>query len=144
MYSHAAASMYGQPQPAYGSPHAFHQQSSMYANQYHHQPQYPHIPQPQPSQYHHHFDPAAFRKHYMDQLAGLTFNSRAIIETLVMLAQNNSRYADIVVSCIDMHIRKVSFHPLCRRRAASVTRASVNIILVHRRDFAVLVSTRIP
>lgn len=107
MYSHAAASMYGQPQPAYGSPHAFHQQSSLYANQYHHQIQYPHIPQPQPSQYHHHFDPAAFRKHYMDQLAGLTFNSRAIIETLVMLAQNNSRYADIVVSCIDTHIRKV-------------------------------------
>lgn len=98
--------MYGQPQPAYGSAHAFHRQNSFYGNQYHQQHQYPQIPQPPPPQYHH-FDPAAFRKHYMDQLAGLTFNSRAIIENLVMLAQNNSRYADIIVSCIDTHIRKV-------------------------------------
>ncbi|KAH6915345.1 hypothetical protein BKA70DRAFT_1093916 [Coprinopsis sp. MPI-PUGE-AT-0042] len=100
--------MYGQPQAAYGSAHAFPQQSSFYANQYQQQQQhqYSHIPQPPPAQYHH-FDPAAFRKHYMDQLAGLTFNSRAIIENLVMLAQNNSRSADIIVSCIDAHIRKV-------------------------------------
>jgi hypothetical protein len=73
----------------------------------------------------------------MDQLAGLTFNSRAIIETLVMLAQNNSRYADIIVSCVDAHIRKVSL--FCCHRAGD---AWICPLRIHRG--ICIVSTCIP
>lgn len=44
----------------------------------------------------------------MRSLSELTFNSRPVIQNLSNVAADNLRYADIVVSCIDEHIRRVS------------------------------------
>jgi pre-mRNA cleavage complex 2 protein Pcf11 len=54
------------------------------------------------------YDPNAFRQFYMAQLTALTFNSRHIIQNLSMIAQEYVRMSDIVVQCIEMHIRRVS------------------------------------
>ncbi|KIJ56625.1 hypothetical protein M422DRAFT_22777 [Sphaerobolus stellatus SS14] len=53
------------------------------------------------------YDPNAFRQFYAGQLTTLTFNSRPIIQSLSMLAQEYSRMSDIVVQCIEGHIRRV-------------------------------------
>ena len=60
-------------------------------------------------------DPNMFRRDYITRLSNLTVNSRPIIQNLSMIAQDYSRYADIVVQCIDQHIRRVSHRstPLC-------------------------------
>lgn len=55
-------------------------------------------------------DPVSFRRDYMGRLAELTVNSRPIIQNLSMVAQEYSRYADVVTECIEQHIRRVSFH----------------------------------
>lgn len=69
-------------------------------------------PPPPPTPQHVYYaDPDYFRRDYVARLADLTVNSRPIIQTLSMIAQEYSRYADIVVSCIEQHIRRVS-HPL--------------------------------
>ncbi|EJF61180.1 hypothetical protein DICSQDRAFT_86616 [Dichomitus squalens LYAD-421 SS1] len=65
---------------------------------------YPPPPAPQPV---FHLDPNMFRRDYMTRLANLTVNSRPIIQTLSLIAQDYSRYADVVVQCIEQHIRRV-------------------------------------
>ena len=67
---------------------------------------YPHPPPPQPP---YHVDPHSFRRDYTSQLAELTVNSRPIIQNLSMIAQGHSHLADVVVQCIEAHIRRVSF-----------------------------------
>ncbi|KAH9938216.1 uncharacterized protein B0H18DRAFT_966113 [Fomitopsis serialis] len=54
-----------------------------------------------------HVDPTSFRRDYSTRLAELTVNSRPIIQTLSMIAQDYTRFADIVVQCIESHIRRV-------------------------------------
>ncbi|KAG9317423.1 hypothetical protein JVU11DRAFT_1622 [Chiua virens] len=62
-------------------------------------------PQPAPPVYH--VDPNSFRRDFTARLAELTINSRPIIQTLSMFAQEYSRWADVVAQCIDAHIRRV-------------------------------------
>ncbi|KAI0952130.1 hypothetical protein AcV7_008030 [Taiwanofungus camphoratus] len=54
-----------------------------------------------------HLDPNMFRRDYMSRLGELTVNSRPIIQNLSMIAQEYSRYAEIVVQSIEAHIRRV-------------------------------------
>ena len=61
-------------------------------------------PPPQPV----YLDPHMFRRDYMARLANLTVNSRPIIQSLSMIAQDYSRFAEIVVQCVEQHIRRVS------------------------------------
>ncbi|TFK29396.1 hypothetical protein FA15DRAFT_664345 [Coprinopsis marcescibilis] len=103
-----AANMYGQP-PFGGHGPAFHPPpvNNYYASSSQYQqymPPPPPVHQP-PTLFH--VDPNEFRKHYVANLAELTFNSRTIIQELSLLAQNYSRYADIVVSSVESHIRRV-------------------------------------
>ncbi|KAI0723239.1 hypothetical protein C8Q76DRAFT_646524 [Earliella scabrosa] len=54
-----------------------------------------------------HVDPNMFRRDYASRLAALTVNSRPIIQSLSMIAQDYSRFADVVVQCIEQHLRRV-------------------------------------
>ncbi|KAI0770816.1 hypothetical protein BC629DRAFT_1583389 [Irpex lacteus] len=51
-------------------------------------------------------DPTHFRRDYTARLGQLTFNSRPHIQSLSMIAQDYTRYADIVVQCVEQHIRR--------------------------------------
>ena len=86
-------------------------------------------PVPQPV---YHVDANMFRRDYMTRLSNLTVNSRPIIQSLSMIAQDYSRFADVVVQCIEQHLRRVSLvfrrlvdsypaplHPLYRLHCAS-------------------------
>ncbi|PBK59507.1 hypothetical protein ARMSODRAFT_899170 [Armillaria solidipes] len=53
----------------------------------------------------HHHDPASFRKEFTNCLAELSFNSRPIIQGLATIARDHTRFADVVVECIENHIR---------------------------------------
>lgn len=53
-------------------------------------------------------DPTSFRQDYMGRLSQLEFNSRPIIQSLSMIAQDYARWADIVAQCLEDHIRMVS------------------------------------
>ncbi|CDO71284.1 hypothetical protein BN946_scf184908.g41 [Trametes cinnabarina] len=65
-------------------------------------------PPPPPSQsVYQFFDPNTFRRDYVTRLSNLTVNSRPIIQNLSMVAQEYTRFADVVVQCIDQHIRRV-------------------------------------
>lgn len=101
--------LYGQP--SYGGPSYSSPPPAPYSQIYH-QP-----PPPAPSTYH--VDAASFRREYMTRLSELTFNSRPMIQHLSMLAQDSSRFADIVAQCIEGHIRRVShsyiLYYLCER-----------------------------
>jgi hypothetical protein len=66
----------------------------------------PHHHWPTPSLYQ--LDPTSFRREYTALLSELTVNSRPIIQNLSMIAQECSRWAEVVVQCIEAHIRKVS------------------------------------
>ncbi|EIW62016.1 uncharacterized protein TRAVEDRAFT_57146 [Trametes versicolor FP-101664 SS1] len=66
---------------------------------------YPPPPAPQPV--YQHFDPNTFRRDYATRLSNLTVNSRPIIQSLSMIAQEFTRFADVVVQCIEQHIRRV-------------------------------------
>jgi len=68
---------------------------------------------PQPSHASLH-DPNGFRQFYTAQLTALTFNSRHIIQNLSMIAQESTRMSDIVVQCVESHIRRVSLLVLSR------------------------------
>ena len=73
----------------------------------------PHQPPPQPPYYGvtqamFYADPTHFRRDYAARLGQLTFNSRPHIQSLSMIAQDYTRYADIVVQCVEQHIRRVS------------------------------------
>lgn len=74
------------------------------------QPFYHQPPPPPPapvSQPFYHVDPVTFRRDYSTRLAELTVNSRPIIQSLSMLAQDYSQYSSIVAQCLEAHIRKV-------------------------------------
>ncbi|KAF8138431.1 hypothetical protein EV363DRAFT_1313919 [Boletus edulis] len=94
-------SMYSQPPTTYGQVTfpAPSYQSALAAYSY----QQP--PLPAPPIYH--VDPNSFRRDFAARLAELTINSRPIIQTLSMFAQEYSRWADVVAQCIDSHIRRV-------------------------------------
>ncbi|GBE79674.1 hypothetical protein BKA93DRAFT_758248 [Sparassis latifolia] len=62
---------------------------------------------PSPVQPFYHVDPNTFRRDYMSRLSSLTINSRPIIQNLSMIAQEHSRFAEIVAQCIEAHIRRV-------------------------------------
>ncbi|KZT74323.1 hypothetical protein DAEQUDRAFT_807469 [Daedalea quercina L-15889] len=96
LYPQAQSQGYGAmayPPQGYGQP-------SLYAPP----PAYNYAPPAQPV---FHVDPTSFRREYSARLAELTVNSRPIIQSLSMLAQDYSRFADIVVQCIENHIRRV-------------------------------------
>ena len=88
--------LYGQP--SYGGPSYSSPRPASYSQFYHQ-------PAPPPT---YTVDAASFRREYMTRLAELTFNSRPMIQHLSMLAQDSSRFADIVAQCIEEHIRTVS------------------------------------
>jgi pre-mRNA cleavage complex 2 protein Pcf11 len=78
------------------------------------QPPFPHAYPPQPPSYAlpsppiYPIDPTSFRSDYTARLAGLTDNSRLIIQGLSMYAHDFSRWGDVVTQCIEAHIRRVS------------------------------------
>ncbi|KAJ6628728.1 hypothetical protein B0H10DRAFT_1989023 [Mycena sp. CBHHK59/15] len=84
----------------YGPP-TFPQQPAFSSYPSYYQPQ----PPPPPPVYHP--DPVTFRRDYSNQLAELKVNSRPIIQNLSMIAQEFSRFADIVAQCLEAHIRRV-------------------------------------
>ena len=95
-------SVYSHPQSsAYGQPYTIPMQNYSQAPPPH--PAYPYPPQPV-----YHVDPNMFRRDYMARLSELTVNSRPIIQSLSVLAQEFSRFAEVVVQCIEAHIRRVS------------------------------------
>ena len=53
-------------------------------------------------------DSIQFRQFYAHKLRGLTENSKPAIHALSMIAQDFARWADVVVQCIENHIRRVS------------------------------------
>jgi pre-mRNA cleavage complex 2 protein Pcf11 len=80
------------------------------------QPPFPHAYPPQPPSYAlpssiYPVDPGTFRSDYTARLAGLTDNSRLIIQGLSMYAHDFSRWGDVVTQCIEAHIRRVSDLP---------------------------------
>lgn len=52
-------------------------------------------------------DSIQFRQFYAHKLRGLTENSKPAIHALSMIAQDFVRWADVVVQCIENHIRRV-------------------------------------
>lgn len=91
-------SHYGQPSypSTFSQPHA--------PGGYQYQYQYPLAPPPPVYL----VDPITFRRDYTNRLAELTVNSRPVIQSLSMLAQDYSRFAEIVAQCLEAHIRRVS------------------------------------
>lgn len=95
---------------------------SLYSQSQYGQPAYSHYQSPAhhgyPYQYHQlptqilpapvYLDPASFRREYTTRLTELTVNSRPIIQSLSMLAQEYSRYPEVVAQCLEAHIRRVS------------------------------------
>lgn len=70
----------------------------------------PSAPPPPPQLGAYHFlDPAGFRREFTARLSELQVNSRPIIQNLSMLAQDYSRFAEIVAQSLEEHIRRVSF-----------------------------------
>lgn len=63
------------------------------------------VPPPAP---YYHVDPNAFRRDFSSRLAELTVNSRPIIQSLSMIAQEYTRFSEIVAQCLEAHIRRVS------------------------------------
>lgn len=57
-------------------------------------------------------DPNAFRRFYMHHLQTLTFNSKPVITNLTLFAhQHLHRMSMIVASCLEDHLKNVSFFP---------------------------------
>ncbi|GLB33916.1 putative RPR [Lyophyllum shimeji] len=97
MSLYSAHSHYGQP------PYSHYSQPAAHSG-YHYQYQQPPPPIPPAPVY---LDPVSFRREYTSRLAELTVNSRPVIQHLSMLAQDYSRYAEIVAQCVESHIRRV-------------------------------------
>jgi pre-mRNA cleavage complex 2 protein Pcf11 len=68
----------------------------------------PSVSAPPPPPVYHYLDPASFRREFTARLSELQVNSRPVIQSLSMLAQDYSRFAEIVAQCIEEHIRRVS------------------------------------
>ncbi|KAG1755588.1 hypothetical protein EDB19DRAFT_1662099 [Suillus lakei] len=94
--------MYSQPhmygQVAYAQPPSYHQPGPS---------AYPYQQPPPPPAPVYFVDPNSFRRDYAARLAELTINSRPIIQTLSMIAQEYSKWAEIVAQCLEAHIRRV-------------------------------------
>ncbi|KAG1892348.1 hypothetical protein F4604DRAFT_1698961 [Suillus subluteus] len=94
--------MYSQPhmygQVAYAPPPSYHQPGPS---------AYPYQQPPPPPAPVYFVDPNSFRRDYAARLAELTINSRPIIQTLSMIAQEYSKWAEIVAQCLEAHIRRV-------------------------------------
>ncbi|KAI0375573.1 hypothetical protein BV20DRAFT_984328 [Pilatotrama ljubarskyi] len=90
-------------------------QSSAYGHQMAYPPQGYGAPVPPPNSYYapppppvfQHFDPNTFRRDYSSRLSNLTVNSRPIIQSLSMIAQEYTQFAEVVVQCIEQHLRRV-------------------------------------
>ena len=76
-------------------------------------------------------DSIQFRQFYAHKLRGLTENSKPAIHGLSMIAQDFARWADVVVQCIENHIRRVSvlFPPTYLTQSGLVSRATVPALL---------------
>lgn len=76
-------------------------------------------------------DSIQFRQFYAHKLRGLTENSKPAIHALSMIAQDFARWADVVVQCIENHIRRVSHRsPLVYLTQSSlVSRATLPAVL---------------
>lgn len=86
----------------YAHHHYGYQEPAQYGSYY--PPQAPLLPPPAPV-YH---PEITFKSDYAARLADLTANSRPIIQSLTVIAQDYTQYADIVAECIEAHIRRVS------------------------------------
>ncbi|KAI0310564.1 hypothetical protein OF83DRAFT_1070320 [Amylostereum chailletii] len=85
-------------------------------------------------------DPDSFRRDYTAHLAELTINSRPIIQGLSVYAQECSRWGDVVVQCIETHIRRVP--PWMKLPAFYLVDAiSKNVYEPYARHFATIVAT---
>ncbi|KAF8076506.1 hypothetical protein FPV67DRAFT_1471833 [Lyophyllum atratum] len=128
MSLYSSQSHYGQPPYSnYSQPVAH----SGYQYQYQQPP--PPIP-PAPI----YLDPVSFRREYTNRLAELQVNSRPIIQNLSMLAQDYSRYAEIVAQSLEAHIRRVP--PWMKLPAFYLLDAiSKNVYEPYARHFAVFV-----
>ncbi|KAF5388310.1 hypothetical protein D9615_000505 [Tricholomella constricta] len=92
-------------QSHYGQPPYSHYSQPVAHNGYPYQYQQPPPPIP-PAPVYHQLDPVSFRREYTNRLSELNVNSRPIIQNLSMLAQEYSRYAEIVAQCLEAHIRR--------------------------------------
>ncbi|PFH52818.1 hypothetical protein AMATHDRAFT_172853, partial [Amanita thiersii Skay4041] len=91
-------------QPSYGTP--TYTQPSLH-NGYSYPYFQPNAPVSAPPPVYHYLDPVSFRREFTTRLADLQVNSRPMIQTLSMLAQEYSRFAEIVAQCLEAHIRRV-------------------------------------
>ncbi|RDB22818.1 Uncharacterized protein C4G9.04c [Hypsizygus marmoreus] len=115
---------------------SFHQPSAQTGYQYQYQQPPPPPPIAPPPIFQ--LDPVTFRRDYTNRLAELTVNSRPIIQNLSMLAQEYSRYAEIVAQCLEAHIRRVP--PWMKLPAFYLLDAiSKNVYEPYARHFAVFV-----
>ena len=106
-----AMSLYSQSypgQPSYGASYTHPSMQSGYPYPYL-QPNVPVPAAPSPLGAYHFLDPAGFRREFTARLSELQVNSRPIIQNLSMLAQDYSRFAEIVAQSLEEHIRRVSF-----------------------------------
>ena len=46
---------------------------------------------------------------YRETLVTLTFNNKIVINTLTEIAKEDTKYANVIVDCIEARLRKVSF-----------------------------------
>lgn len=65
------------------------------------------VPAPPPPAVYHYLDPASFRREFTTRLSELQVNSRPMIQNLSMMAQDYSRFAEIVAQSLEEHIRRV-------------------------------------
>lgn len=93
------------PQVGYGHGHG----QTSYPDPSYSQPQHNGYYQPPPpAPYYQQLDPNTFRRDYQNRLAELTVNSRPIIQNLSMVAQEYSRFSEIVAQCLEAHLGRVS------------------------------------
>lgn len=109
LYQHSAPHDYGYP-PYVGHGYGHHpppHPPAQYPSGSHSYPSS--LPPSPPVHVYRSVDPSSFRRDYAARLSELTINSRPIIQSLSMIAQDYARFADIVAQCLDAHIRRVSF-----------------------------------
>ena len=46
---------------------------------------------------------------YRETLVTLTFNNKIVINTLTEIAKEDTKYANVIVDCIEARLRKVRF-----------------------------------
>ncbi|KAK1233313.1 mRNA 3' end processing factor [Marasmius sp. AFHP31] len=101
LYPQPPQPFYSQQQQQYGASSSY---SQMPPNTFHSYQYTPSAPVPPPVYY---VDPATFRRDFSQRLAELTVNSRPIIQSLSMFAQDYVRFAEVIAQCLEAHIRRV-------------------------------------